>query len=489
MTKLFRFKESTVCSPGCDLRVYLVCGFSLVICCFFSELHIFSFFSLLVFAGFFVYLLKNKSIFILKYGAFVFASFANIVGCALVELLPGVWLPELQTYSYFYGSLPLIIMAWGLFFFVAIFADSKMESYLNVVFPVARKNPIRLLPYLNFAVFALVLYLFVMALPNPSFGLGIDRFAYSDEFITGLWSAADTFIKFLIIIPLLAIRKDCSKVGVVSVALYLIYLLWIGSKFGEFFYVACLAVFVFYDEILKLDRAMLNKVVAGACGVLVFLLVLSGIAFSLTSSKPVGDFYFERMAQQGQLWWATYDKSKDQVHLEDFKNEISALSVTSSDNYYIGANHGIYKIMYLNAPSYIVDSKLSTGSRYTEAGFACAFYYGSYLGLFLFAGLMAFVVTIIQNGLIYALVWERLISALIWVRFYFFIRTSLSMFLFSPFFTPASILCIIYLVLSDLVFRQKMSILRKRQFGLWCSHSHSLNKNRQKQTRLNDDLL
>ena len=77
------------------------------------------------------------------------------------------------------------------------------------------------------------------------------------------------------------------------------------------------------------------------------------------------------------------------MHPDEFKNEITALfeqKEGAANN--VGSRNGIYGIMYATAPQSIIDGKLTTGSQYTEGGYAAAYYYFGPLGAICFSVLM-----------------------------------------------------------------------------------------------------
>ena len=115
----------------------------------------------------------------------------------------------------------------------------------------------------------------------------------------------------------------------------------------------------------------------------------------------------------------------------------------------VGANHGIYKIMYYCAPSTVVDNKLLGGSRYSEAGFAAAYYYLGSIGAIIFSVVMGVIIGTLQNRLIKDIVNERYFRAMLLLRLYLSAQTGLSMFLFMNFGDIISIFSYLILIISS----------------------------------------
>lgn len=332
--------------------------------------------------------------FVFKYAVFLFACAANVVGCVSIELLDSTYLNELRCYSSFVGSLPLLCAGWWLFFTVIYLIDCRFEKRLaskaSVEF--SRKDQ-SALPVFTVFVAILALVMFINVLPNPSFLLGVDRFVYNSRYIGGIWASFAAYMPFLIVVPILSIREGKGRIdrtiGILAVVFYFLYLFWTGTKFGDYFTVLCLVLLVYYDKIMSFSEQQMRKLLGLVAFSLCVLLCFTGFAHSFTSSNSAGDFYGSRTAQQGQIWWAMYKVTDGGMHLDDFADtEIDALLNNDSISESVGEMHGIYRAMYLTAPTHVVDSKLSSGSRYTEAGFACSYYYFGVLGVAAFAGLM-----------------------------------------------------------------------------------------------------
>lgn len=133
----------------------------------------------------------------------------------------------------------------------------------------------------------------------------------------------------------------------------------------------------------------------------------------------------------------------------------------------VGANNGIYKIMYLCAPESVIDWKLGTGSRYTEAGMAAVYYYFGAFGVILFAAIMGFIVAATVNCFLRFIANNNLIAAMLMLRIFMIERTFLSMFTMADFFKPLSLLSYIYLYFAwnrvpIIKFRDGIRILLKR---------------------------
>ena len=99
-----------------------ITGIVLVLSTIMAEYLLASYASLIAVAAFFVALVLKRGEFFVKYFAFVFAIGANILGCAIIETQE-ISLPELDTFSSFAGSLPLLILSRWVFVVVLLVCD------------------------------------------------------------------------------------------------------------------------------------------------------------------------------------------------------------------------------------------------------------------------------------------------------------------------------------------------------------------------------
>ena len=411
-----------------------------------------SYMALVAVAAFFVVLVLKRGEFFVKYFAFVFAIGANILGCAIIETQE-ISLPELDTFSAFAGSLPLLILSRWAFAVVLLVCDYRWGKFVS-----PKEDPAcagvrrKWVTLVSQVILACAILLFLQVALKPSFLLGLNSFDYARSYgVAGLWQTVANVLSYAIVIPAMAIRQGDKKLGAAAVGVYVLYLLWTGNKFGNFLNVTCILLLVFYDRIVARGAQFLRKA-AVLCLVCILALVgFSLVAFSFTSAKDPIDYLFSRTAQQGQLWWKTYDWYGDSSHLEDLEYEWSALVERREgaiNN--VGQRNGVYGVMYTTAPGNLIDEKLRSGSQYTEGGYAAALYYFSTAGPLVFSCIMGVIVSLLTNGLLCSIASDRLVVAAVCMRLLVISLTALSMFLFIGYFDELSLLPYFFLFVSGL---------------------------------------
>lgn len=456
-----RILSNTNFAIGC---CYTIAGMS--ICCLLSEIEISSYISiaLLVYLGFSIY--RIRPVFYVKYLAFVFPAIAAIIGVSVIES-SHTYLKELRDTSGFAGSLPLIVLSYSILLLVMFLYDLRHDKNSNLL----KNNKIQdyheeyprymiLLTYLTLAIYAVF---WARVITRPAFLLGLNRFAYSRTSslnMSGIWGILNGQLPLLLFFPLMSILKGYKKVGIAAILVYCLYSLWVGNKFGSFFTVLCVFLIIIYPRLSQASIKRVQKYARIAIIALAIIIILSMVIQSHLDVDS-SDYLLFRTSGQGQLWWAVYKKTDGLMHAEEIGDEIKGLfSGKNSIASNVGSNYGIYKMMYYCAPASVVNGKLAGGSRYTEAGFAAAYYYMGFTGCVLFATIMALLVSSILTELIKMIRAGRYFRALLLLRLFLISRTSLSMFLFNSFFDWISISSYVILIISH---RRLLQIKTKRR--------------------------
>lgn len=441
--------------------LFLNLGFGTILffCVILSHFYIFGFVSMALFVIYMIYIATKCQGFMIKYLAFLFIAGMAIIGTSIIELGPSIYLNELQCPSSYVGALPLQIFSYWLFIFTLYIIDYKYGVNVTELNFNTSKQFQKFVNSASLAVFILFALLFSNVVAHSSLFLGIDRFIYASQYgVTGIWGIIVAESPLLIIFPILSIIYGNKIIGISSVLLYILYFLWTGNKFGPFFTLLCIFLLVYYKTILKKGKKYIKKILLVAGIGFVFLVGYAVFFATSTSSYGSATYVVQRAAQQGQLWWKTYEQC-DSIHLSEFSDEIEAMGddkESISDN--IGSNNGIYKIMYYCAPKSLIDFKLSTGSLYTEAGFATMYYYFGVPGVVFFAIFCGIIFSLTINAVIKALNEKDYIKVFILIRFFMIERTFISTFIYNDFYDLLSILSYIYLLV---MIKKKFAVYNK----------------------------
>ncbi len=414
--------------------------------------------SLLVFfIGFGVILAKNPDV-IPRGITVLYAITANILGVAVIEL-QSLYLVELRCYTYFAGSTPTILLAWWTFFAVFCLASQKILAgntastrYIGNIHPSEKtKNALN---WINVAIAIVYLIMLIHVFKHPAFLLGYDRFQYS-VYLTGVWGKLNNIMTYTYPLICVCIIWSSKRIGIMSLVTALLYLAWTGNKFGPFFSILSIFLFAWYPLLIsKLKSVKPIRLLACSVAAVSAIVLLAVGQFSLTNgfvnNEQSVTYFYQRAAQQGQLWWKTYDLCTN-LHYSDSVEDELPIWFSGKDNSELNHDYGIYKIMWLTTPSDLCSAKIESGSRYTEAGHAAAYLYGGMFGVLIFSLIMGFAIATAVSALILSLANGWLIETLILFRLFQLLRTTLSMFTFNDLFAPVSLCSYAVLILLFLI--------------------------------------
>lgn len=429
--------------------ITIITGFALMICCVFASIRVFSYIAVAAFVIYFIYLGRKDPSIYAKYLAYVFMMFAAVAG-TIVSEFSNIYLFELEAYAHFVGSLPLLLFSYWILFVVFLSFEKRGNVQIRETDTrYVDRRYIRFIDVLTGITTVIYLIMFLSVIRHAAFILGIDRFIYSSQYesnkiIAILTNLSGNFLLF----PLLSILYGKKWLGWTSLGFYFLYFLWTGNKFGPFFTVLCIFCLIYYVR-LKNKGLSFSKKVLRRIAIVFAVLIVSTVAISIMMGETGGNYLLKRTAAQGQEWWKTYEICKGTMHPQEFGSEIDAiLNGNKGAAVNIASKNGIYRIMHLTAPASRVNFKLSTGSVYTEAGFASAYYYFGVFGNILFSIVMGIIIAGTLNGFIRALNSQDIIKMLILLRLFQLERTAMSMFLFYDLFDPISILSYVLLLVS-----------------------------------------
>lgn len=429
---------------------------TLLLCCMFFKYRIASFASLATFVIYMFYLLKKYPQIYIKYFYRFFCAGAVLVPLTMIEF-GHVYVSETVSYSKFVGSIPLQVLAFYSFFSSVTHLDNifekKYKSFNNTSIYIAKlkdKNG-KLAQYLDFATWIAIvcfIYIFSCVIKNPSFLLGLSRGAYAiSQHFSKLYYYIVGFAPLLLIPCVLSIIYGRRAFGIIGVGVYFLYCFWVGNKFGTFMETLCIFLLIFYTNILSNTKRMKKMIFAGIV-ILSVLIAFSTFAFSFTSTIDIGTFLTTRLSGQAALWWRTFDISRGDIHISQISNEIQGILFGSKiieKNAY--SNYGIYNIMYLCGPENIVTADILRGTRYTEAGYASAYYIFGFIGPILFSLIGALAYSWLTNRFLYFLNKNKIIIAGILLRFLLLFNGFMSMFTLNQYRSMLNLMLFVILIL------------------------------------------
>lgn len=370
----------------------------------------------------FLYLINKR--FILRYFYIIFYLTTNIFGVYIIEM-NHIYLNEMGYYSYSNNALLLIVIAHIIFIEVIRittrdnkyfkFAENKDVTY--IITDNFRLRVTNIIKFILLVVFILNIILFIKVINKPFFLVKVDRFIYKQKYLTPISDILTNM--YVYIAPVISIYyyKTKDKRIIPLVASIVVYLFWIGHKFSYFLdlgYMFAIPMIVSlpYKKLKKIAKSFIVLIL----GALIIVMFQSFVIWGRNFDESL-EYVNARLAQQGQLWWATYDNEKIKGNnLDEITDETKTyfkLNVSKSDLY----NSGIYKIMRLNINEQIFNSKVYIKqSRYAYSTQSTVYYYGKSFGLILFSIISAILYGLVNTNLIKSMLSLDIIKSILWCR-------------------------------------------------------------------------
>lgn len=371
--------------------------------------------SLISFIAVAVYLMFRYTDHVIKYSFIYFSIVGNVLGVFICEY-SNVALYELSDISYYAGSLPLIIIIHTVFLYTLFLFDN---DNIGLVSNHVNKQKIK---YALIVLTAFAAIDFLLAASNPYYASDADRFEYvSMGFTQQIAAKLLNTLMYCIPIAAMGISVGYKKIAIVFIALFCSAAYMTGNKFGIYIFVLYVIMLGFYNAIKNLDKIKLLKIT----GVLLLVLsMLVGVVF-YQNSVLYGysfdrnmEFFEQRIAQQGQLWWKTYSLIDSGVTSSSRDIEGELESWFSDENNPAEGSYGIYKIMKMDtADQNLFYKKIQANSSYAYSTQASIYYYSGIAGSLLFAAISALIYMLIIKRLIKVIQEGRLLESIILTRF------------------------------------------------------------------------
>ena len=424
---------------------------------------------------FFLWIAVRYTSYVVKYFNILFLELTNLLGVFVIER-SNFYLPEIGQFCSPHNSFFLIACTHFVFFYSLLVFDRVIEfrhSRDPEFFSLDSLIDRELLLFLaNLCILGVLLISFLRIINKPAFIFGFDRFKYAEYYLQGIWSKSSSIVMLLAPFIGFAFIYGLKKVSLLNLGLFCAYLFWTGNKFGGFINIAYIMLLMLAFE-KPHERRVYRKLVAVVGLIIIMGVTVVFIHNNLTySNKNNKEYLLQRIAQQGQLWWALYvEKGVHENHISEIQDEMDTwfeLDDTNVEEF----NHGIYKVMRHVTPTTTFAQKILRNSRYAAATYASIYYYFNPPVLFLFAVLSSLVLCVITQGFICKFSEGGIISSVVLARILFIMHTVLTQADFQILFSWKTIIAIVIIAMCNLF----PCIIRNKGKGRFnyentCSHT------------------
>ena len=464
------------------IAVFLIVFFLMVMLFLFRNLYNFDYIILFLTIVIFVFLFKYKSYIFIKYFWAVFYAIFMLCGLFLCNN-SDLFLHEIARSSHYNGSFSIGAIYNIIFIISLVFFDNLYSKKYKYYISSEKLQKNKLLNNIIYiAMFLIGMIMLSVVFKHPSFKYNIGTVTYSELYMPSWLSKLQSIYTYCIPILMFPIvyknrsfrLQDFIKI-IVSILPFILFGVWVGNKFGLFFniFILLLSPLIVYISkkglvVNKIDnlnidsksvpimKKNIKKIIAFSFIGLVVLL----LPYYTLRGLSVADSVFNRTAQQGQLWWATYEVDKNQkMHLDELDDELLPV-ISSFNGKEVNYTYGVYKIMSITTPESGYIAKLAIGSRYSAQGIEIAYYYFKYIGIVVHAILRGFIEALLVNLLIRYVFSYRFLSSFITARLIIITHSIFTQGDIYLLFSKETILLILLLFFINLVSKKKFKNMK-----------------------------
>lgn len=441
---------------------------TLIVCTIFSYVPATSIVAIIIFCFQIYRILNRHAIFFIKYVAILFSSLSLVIGCVAIEFTR-VNLYEIQSYSKFIGSIPLLILSlWVLLQTIYAIDISDKSRLQNISLKINKNSTRTVVTLVSFLVLFAFAIQFLSIAPHPAFIVGLERAAYNAAYLTNpVINILYNYSILLVIVPILLIINDKGwrrVLGISCVILNSLNAIWMGNKFGSLLQLLEILLIVFSGSITsRLSNKKIKKYAMLSALAVIGLIIVAVIIKNFNSESVVTNYFSNRVASQSELWWKIFDLYDGKLHTENFPNEIKSFFTANdiiSEN--VGADYGIYHVMYLAGSRPVIDSYIKSGYRYSQAGFPAMYYYFGTLGPIIYGFIFGFVSAKFTNALIKVLGRGGILEIFIYLRLLIFTYSCFNNFIFNFYFSTLTLAGYIYLIFINFIRHKKHSYIYRQ---------------------------
>lgn len=343
----------------------------------------------------FIYYAFNKIVIqrsklFLKYIYLITMPISYLIGVLICDTTQ-IWLGEIRETTFFSGAFcPLAFYFW-VFFVVLDFFDGRFCNACKggKVKIKLGGSDVRSLVYKHSKsiLFIMGSVMFLTVARHPSFMLrSINRFTYAQQYVPRFLNVIrplPVLFSVILIYRLLDKRKisirDVWKEIVVPFIPYILFLIWIGNKFGAFWDIICAVVVPLSSRIIIKSETLKKIFKWGIGGVVILYGILVGYYIINGNNTNMAVYLVsDRIAVQGELWWKIFAILDNRAyHIADFIKETSYIwnSIITEGG---SKEYGIYHLMKLAGNPAVVEYYQTLNTRFSASGIELPFYFFRY---------------------------------------------------------------------------------------------------------------
>lgn len=439
-------------------------GIVLILCAIFRQYQPTSYIAAVVIGFYILYsiFIAGDKLF-LKYIILLFSNILFLVGTFLCDNT-AVWLGEIGNTTSYAGAFNLLALYYWIFYtFLKIidpFFQRHTQRGMHEIIISGSSFGTLIYQLAPFIIFLCGSILFLSVASHPFFASGLEnRFVYASKYVSRYINV------FKIVLPMLSIflvgpivnheKKLDLRYLIVNILVpylpYLLFLLWTGNRFGDFWQLICCLIIPIFTFLDASKKSRLKIFWVGLLLIIIlFALMISYYVLQGVSLKDSMENINLRIACQGELWWkliAKVDNGSmrlDAIGIE-FRNIVDSFKTEGASQTY-----GTYHLMNILGNSSVVESYKYIFTRFTSTGIEYPFYCIRYLSFVIMPLLICPFFALIMNIFVNAVKEKRMIAAMCSARLMLISLSAIGQGDWYLFSTVTSTIVIVMLVISEI---------------------------------------
>lgn len=349
---------------------------------------------------------------IMYFWLYVF-GFLNIIGVYICDSTE-VYLFELEQYSRYSNAFSTILFLY-ICFYCTLKKCNKNDNYIimNNVDNIVNKL---LIKFLLVSGIALEICIFSQIYDKPFFLLMVERLVYISDFLPQWVQSLKSYLPLFIPVAVLYYRYYGKFLSLSYLILMLMIYFFVGDKFGYYF----LSFYIFLvSYINSINGDEIRKWIK--IGIIIFILLIGVVALQriilfADDFNGIIAYLNQRLAQEGEVWWAVYGKDeypgfKLGVFFEDWIAANLGIA-NQSDSVY-----GQWRMLLVSSGfSNYAWYRVSVGNPYASTSAASYYYMFRWPGVFLFFILMSWYFSYFINKFRDAICKNKIINGMISIK-------------------------------------------------------------------------
>lgn len=355
---------------------------------------------------------KLRPLNMIPFSWIIVMSSLNIIGVFLCQNA-NIYLIEMDMHTSYCNSLAPLVLAYILMMSIMLY--KKMDLTQENIKHNEKSNNGFIYIIIGIVSIGIIVWCLIRAMSHPYYVLKVTRNNYYINYLNSFEQSIKSHYFMLIPIFVILSRKFNRKLYyIIFVCLSALWLFLIGEKFGSIFFLLYL---IIINSSISLKLKQVKKYIII---LMVGIFSLLGVVYfqrtvlSNNSNNIIGDYFYQRFAQSGEVWWGTYQKING-VHINEFEDEIK-YTITNNEN----ELYGQWKMMVTCTSALSAKIRAETRVPFSMTTTSSIYYFFGIIGIIILYPILGYIYSKVIFCLLKNLKLNKLIETIILIRILFY---------------------------------------------------------------------